>query len=548
MMRKRWLVVALIVALAFGLRFYRVTEVPPSLNWDEVSIAYNAYSILKTGKDEWGIPFPLHFKAYGEYKLPAQVYFSIPGVYLLGLNELGVRITPVVYGTLTVLLLYFLGRKLFKSDLAGLISAFLMAISPWHIQLTRASFESSFATLWIILGVWLLVKGFENGKWLIISMIPLAVAVYTYNSARVFGPIFLLALVWGYWQDLGRYKKQLLIGLVLFGILLSPLIPFTLSQDANSRYKLVSVSDDPGLVPRINERRGQSTLPDPLPWLIHNKVSYIGYYLINNYLSHFTPDFLFINGAPHHQHHVQNVGQMYLFQLPLLFVGLWWLFRSQNRWRWLLSSWILLGFIPVAVTNDSIPHALRTLITLPAFLLICAVGGVKSVEYLKGKKLLAPGLVFTTLIVGTSVYFYLYNLLNVYPVNYSRDWQYGYQQVVDYIQDHQRDYDQVVFTRHYGEPHMFTLFFLNYDPGKFITDPNLVRFETHDWVRVLRFDKYYFPDLGDEGTGFTDVVKENPGKKILFIGKGGDFPPELPRLKAVNFLNGDLAFEIVEQR
>ena len=63
---------------------------------------------------------------------------------------------------------------------------------------------------------------------------------------------------------------------------------------------------------------------------------------------------------------------------------------------------------------------------------------------------------------------------------------------------------------------------------------------------MLQFDKFYFPDLGDDGTRFKDIVAKNPGKKILFIGKDGDFPDGWPRLKKVNFLNNDLAFEIVE--
>ena len=73
------------------------------------------------------------------------------------------------------------------------------------------------------------------------------------------------------------------------------------------------------------------------------------------------------------------------------------------------------------------------------------------------------------------------------------------------------------------------------------------RFETFDWVRVLRFDKYYFPDLGDKGTKYDDIVKANPDKKILFIGKNGDFPEYKKVLERINFLNGETAFEIVEK-
>ncbi|MCL4417770.1 MAG: phospholipid carrier-dependent glycosyltransferase, partial [Actinobacteria bacterium] len=190
---KTYVVLFLIVILSFFLRFYKVTEDPPALNWDEVSIGYNAYSILKTGKDEWSEPFPIHFKSYGEYKLPVQIYASIPGIYFFGLNELGVRITPVVYGTLTVLVIFFLGKVLFGSELAGLAVAFLLGISPWHIQLTRASFESSLATLWVVLGIWFFVKGFKSKKWFIISMIPFALSVFTYNATRIFTPLFLFA-------------------------------------------------------------------------------------------------------------------------------------------------------------------------------------------------------------------------------------------------------------------------------------------------------------------------------------------------------------------
>ena len=62
----------------------------------------------------------------------------------------------------------------------------------------------------------------------------------------------------------------------------------------------------------------------------------------------------------------------------------------------------------------------------------------------------------------------------VYPKLYSRDWQYGNKEVVKFISDHYSEYDQIVFTRHFGEPHMFTLFYLNYNPGKYQNNPNLV--------------------------------------------------------------------------
>lgn len=549
MMNKHvWILLILVVVFAFFFRFFKVTEIPPSLNWDEVSIGYNAYSVLKTGRDEWGVFLPIHFQAFGEFKLPVQIYASIPAIAIFGLNDFGVRITPVIYGTLSVLFLFFLGRKIFKSNFIGLISALLLAISPWHIQLTRASFESAFAVLWIILGVWFFIKGLEEKKWLVISMIPFALSIYTYNSARAFTPLLLLAIGIIYCRAILKNPKLFIVSGAIFALLMVPLVPSLLSSERSARFKLVSVTDDSGLVPRINQNRGLSTLPQPLPRLVHNKVTYISMYTVKNYLSHFTPDFLFISGAPHKQHHVQNMGQLYMFQAPFLLLGLYFLFKKRLEHHFLLLSSVLLAFIPVSITNDSIPHALRTLIAVPFYQLLTAFGGYQVYKWLKATRANVGILAVLALmlIVTFEMSRYINNYYNIYPNLYSRDWQYGNKQVVDYIRDNQNKYDQIVFTRHFGEPHIFTLFYLNYDPAKYQTNPSLTRFETHDWVRVLKLDKYYFPDLGDDGTRFKDIVAQNPGKRMLFIGKDGDFPDNLPRLKEIHFLNGDLDFVIVE--
>lgn len=535
------IILLFIVALALILRLYKVTADPLALNWDEVSIGYNAYSILKTGKDEWGETMPLHFRSYGEYKLPIQIYTSIPGIAIFGLNELGVRITPVAYGTLTVLFLYFLANSLFKNKSISLVSAFLLAISPWHIHLTRASFESSFAVMWIVLGIWLLVKGFEKPKWWILAVIPFVISIYTYNAARVFVPLFLLAVFVIYRGNILKNLKTFIICGALFVISLIPLMMFWFSGEATARLKLVSIMDDLGFVLRINEARGNLHLPQPLPRLIHNKATHFGYVFGRNYIAHFSPGFLFVHGAGHKQHHVQGIGELYMFQAPFLLIGLSYLFKKKNKWRELIMSWLLLAFVPVSITVDSIPHALRTLIAVVPYQIITAYGVY---VLCRNRRLLS---IATAILVILSVGVYLQKYYVEYPKLYSRDWQYGYKEAIGYVKDHYDEYDLIVFSRHYGEPHMFTLFFMNWDPAKFQNDPNLNRFETYDWVRVLNFDKFYFPDLGDEGTKYADIVKLNPDKKILFIGKPGDFPEDARPLERIYFLNNDTAFEIVEK-
>ena len=66
---------AIIVILGAILRFGLLTYNPPSLNWDEISHGYNAYSILKTGMDQWGQKLPIfNFRAYGDYPTTLNLY------------------------------------------------------------------------------------------------------------------------------------------------------------------------------------------------------------------------------------------------------------------------------------------------------------------------------------------------------------------------------------------------------------------------------------------------------------------------------------------
>lgn len=535
------IILVLIIVLGFFLRIYKVASIPPSLNWDETSIAYNAYSILKTGKDEWGQFMPLHFKSFGEYKLPAQIYASIPGIAIFGLNEFGVRITPIVYGTLTVFLLYILTYEIFRKKNISLLSAFFLAISPWHIQLTRGSFESSLSLFWVLLGILFIIKGFKNCKWLIYSMFPFAVSVYTYNSARIFTPLFLFVVYLLNAKFLLKNIKYSIFSFLTFVILMIPLIPFVISGEASARYKLVSITDDRGLIPRIEERRNLSKLPKLITNLIHNRYTYNTFYFSKNYLAHLTPDFLFISGAGHKQHHVQGVGELYWIQAPFLIYGLYVLIRRKSKSLKILLPWLFITFIPVAMTSDSIPNALRTLIAVPIYQIFTAVG---IYEFILLKKYTKIILLSTAFLFIINFYLFLNNLYSLYAIRYSRDWQYGNKQAVEYIREHIDDYSLIVFTRAYGEPHIFTLFYLKYDPAKFQDSKNLERFETYDWVRVLRFDRFYFPDLGDEGTRYEDVIKANKGKKILFIGKPGDFPTDAKILERIHFLNNEPAFEI----
>jgi len=110
-MKPRKLVLILIFIFGFILRSIYIDKFPPSLNWDEVSHGYNAYSLLKTGRDEWGSFLPLIFRAYGDYKLPLYIYLTIPSVLIFGLTPFSVRLVSIVAGSLLPVLIYLIVAK-----------------------------------------------------------------------------------------------------------------------------------------------------------------------------------------------------------------------------------------------------------------------------------------------------------------------------------------------------------------------------------------------------------------------------------------------------
>src|SRR3990167_3283029 len=105
-----------ILFLCFTLRFYKITQVPISLNWDEASNAYNAYSILNTAEDEYGNFLPLANRSFDDYKPPAYMYFTVPAVWIFGLSEFAARLPSAIFGVLTCVSIFFLTKKLTKSD------------------------------------------------------------------------------------------------------------------------------------------------------------------------------------------------------------------------------------------------------------------------------------------------------------------------------------------------------------------------------------------------------------------------------------------------
>src|SRR3989344_3615893 len=106
------LILLLILVIAAILRIWKINEVPVSLFSDELDVGYQAYSFLKTGKDYFGNPWPLHFQSYVENRAPLYIYSAVPTVAVFGITPYGIRLPAAIFGILGVWMMYLLVNEI----------------------------------------------------------------------------------------------------------------------------------------------------------------------------------------------------------------------------------------------------------------------------------------------------------------------------------------------------------------------------------------------------------------------------------------------------
>lgn len=192
------------LVLAALARLYRLANIPNGFSPDEASYGYNGYSFLLTGRDRFGNAFPLFADNFGDLISTSYMWLTVPSIWLFGLDEFAVRLPAALAGIVTVFVLYKLGGAV-VNRWVGLVAALLLAISPWHIQVSRYAERSQLLPLFFCLGLWLFLRWRkEGGRKLLWSVL----CFYTYASARVFAPLFIAGAALLYFRELraaGRY-------------------------------------------------------------------------------------------------------------------------------------------------------------------------------------------------------------------------------------------------------------------------------------------------------------------------------------------------------
>lgn len=569
-LKLKWFPISFVLILLLTLfsRFYRVTSSPPSLYWEEMALGYDAYSVLKTGKDHLGnSPSIIAFESYGDYKPALYFYLLLPSLAVFGLNEFSVRLPTILAGVGIVVGVGLIARMLItlldqeqlsfpKRKLAQLVQCLAMLVttlSPWAILFSRAAWESNVATCFIVWGVGTCLWAIQNearnvqtpnklkklfyssSLFLELGLIFFGLAMYTYHATRFIGPLLALFLFsvafsrklqWPikFEKEKKRIGRYFLIGCG-FLVVLAPLLISLGDNTIQQRLAETSIFADGHVVRESNQARAQANYTLWSKIFFHRDVLYFKEFS-ENYLKHFNFQFLFLTGDANLRHSVQYFGQLYLFESILILIGLGFVFRQRKILFWFLIFWLLIGVIPAALT-DAAPHALRTLAIMPVYMLFITFGIMEVVFFWPGKlkrlpqqasRILPAAVVIGCYMIFFGSFWHFYQ--TVYPKLYSGAWQYGYRQIVADINQRKNNYLNVYFLRSMDRPAMAYWFFSQ-------TDPHLVqpinKLLQKDQGEELQFENIHFVNfMNNAGPGLVAAPVESLELARTFGAKAKD--------------------------
>lgn len=532
--RYKWFIAILVIGAV--LRFWQLGAVPASVDWDEAALGFNAYSILKTGRDEYGTQFPLTIRSFDDYKPPLYVYLTIPSVAAFGVSPWSVRLPSAVMGLLAIAGTYFLARELRKSEPFSLLASLFLAISPWHIQFSRIAFEANSGVAINIWAVFCFLKGLKSRSWSVISAILFGLGLYAYHSQRIFLPLLVIVLFVIYRKTLIKQWKQTLVFVVVGLITVAPLIPVFFNQTTLTRLRGTSSLADQTQLLKRSVAKLEYDVRQGNPWgfIYDNRRIEWAKTLVSGYLSHYSARWLFLTGD-NARHHAPDMGLLYLWELPFVVWGIYVIMKKGDAASKLLGGWFLIAPVAASPTTE-LPHAIRTLVFLPTFQLFSAAGVLAFIEFMRQKRsYIYSFFLYVIFLLGVvNVIFYLHMYFVHMDHEYSQYWQYGYEQAVAYADTHKSKYKKIVVSTKLEQPHMFFLFYLRYDPVTYLGEGGTASGGFEE-VRNS-FDIYEFRPIYWE-----QEIKDG---SVLYIGK----PEEVQStpLVTIYYLNGQEAIKIAD--
>lgn len=541
----RVLILVLIVTLAAILRFYSLGLNPPSLNWDETSIGYNAYSILKTGKDEYGKFLPIEFRSFDDYKPPVYIYLTVPSVAAFGLNEFAVRFPAALFGVLSVIVFYLLLSKVLQKsnivmrDAIPLIGAFLLAISPWHLQFSRAAYEGNVGLFFLMLALYLFFVGLSRRGVLVLSVLSFVLSLYSYHSFRLVIPLFIPILFVIFYKELLLQKITTIISAIILILLVMPVyVGFLNPQGSKARLSMVSIFIESNeLRDNLEQLEIDKSNNNLVGEVFHNRRLFFAREITRNYFDHFSPNFLFVVGAGSFHHHAKDMGMMYIIESPFLILGLYFLGRRINKRILAMIALLLIAPIPASLTTGT-PHGVRSIAMMPTLIFMVSAGiylfytWTEKMRSKVSRRMIGIGFLFAFLL---NVIYYLNQYYYVTPRVYGYFWQAGNKEVINSLGEIDKNSDKVIVSYVYDQPYIYYLFYNKVDPSWYQKNWD---YSGNGIVERMRrvIGKYEFRKI--------DFNKDSKLQNALLVGSPDEIATDENIVDTIYFPDGRVAYKI----
>ncbi len=488
------IILLLITLIAFFVRFYQINY--PPLLWDEASLGYNAYSILKTGRDEYGQFLPLIFKSFGDYKPGFYVYLTVPFVALFGLNVTAVRLPSIILGSLLPLFVYLLITAI-KPDQKklGLITALLIAFNPWNIHFSRGAWETNILTFQLVLASYFFFR-----KKHFLSALVFGLTLYTYQGAKMISLILILILFITNFPQI-KFKKFCFSFVLPLFILTTPILfGMVFNPDAN-RLQVISLLSYPRESSETTQIIRESSFLDYQ--VFHQSTVFFIRNFLTRYFNHFSPEFLFsIGDWTNGRQSAPYIGVILYPSLLFLLIGLFFSNKIKDPLFKFFLCWLLVAPLPSALTRDQIQPVRSMSMTIP-LMFFTSLGLVTILKII-------PRYLYLLIIAvyGLSFIYYSDLYLNHMVKTSPYDWLYGYTPAMEYVIKHQQN-KNVIFTSYYGQPYIYYLFYSQYDPAKYQQQAKLIS-SGFDTGRIEQIDKIKFDSVQ------YDFIKNLPQTLSIF--------------------------------
>lgn len=431
-----WILLIVISSVGALFRLINLDKNPPHLGNDEVSIAYDSYSLRTTGKDEYGVSWPLSFISHRDYKAPLYAYLNMPFNYIFGNSEYGVRFLSAISGIMAIVLLGLFGRFLGGEKL-GLITASLLVLNPKSIFVSRMAYESNLSSLLVLAGVYLIFifKKKQNKVYLLLSGLFLGFSIWAYHTEKGLVPLLITVLPW-YWRKEIKFRKWLLLWLSVFIVILPIVWDFINVQMKDPFNRASSQIWYQGISIQNYLLSTNDFLPKKMIKVLIDPVY--------RYIEHFGIDFLFTKGMDlFPKYEPFHFGWFLLATLPMLLIGLIKIkdIFGKNSTP-LLLWWLLCPVVPSLTYGE--PSAVRNLPFIMPTILIMAGGFLFIINNTKKVKwYLLLVLLINFFYFGIAYYVH-------FPKITGDNFQYGYKQACLEIRPIETNYDRVIIESRFG--------------------------------------------------------------------------------------------------